>query len=130
LAERWENVYTDEAYGTPGKHLGTLSRALLKTRREAQPQAEALALLRELNDALAIPGWLQPRVDAVLDRAEAGPDFNQERNAHADTIASEHDSKLECLSKSDNCRRWHPAAVNCCALYEQYAKTSPQEEKK
>jgi hypothetical protein len=33
-------------------------------------QAEALALLRELNDALAIPGWLQPRVDAVLDRAE------------------------------------------------------------
>jgi hypothetical protein len=32
--------------------------------------AEALALLRELNDALVIPGWLQPRVDAVLDRAE------------------------------------------------------------
>ena len=32
---------------------------------------EALALLRELNDALVIPGWLQPRVDAVLDRAEA-----------------------------------------------------------
>ena len=30
----------------------------------------ALALLRELNDALVIPGWLQPRVDAVLDRAE------------------------------------------------------------
>jgi hypothetical protein len=33
-------------------------------------ESEALALLRELNDALAIPGWLQPRVDAVLDRAE------------------------------------------------------------
>lgn len=32
--------------------------------------SEALALLRELNDALAIPGWLQPRVDALLDRAE------------------------------------------------------------
>ena len=30
----------------------------------------AIALLRELNDALKIPGWLQPRVDAVLDRAE------------------------------------------------------------
>jgi len=36
----------------------------------AKPNADALALLRELNDALVIPGCLQPRVDAVLDRAE------------------------------------------------------------
>lgn len=33
-------------------------------------ESEALALLRELNDALAIPKGFQPRVDAVLDRAE------------------------------------------------------------
>jgi hypothetical protein len=32
--------------------------------------AEALALLRELNDALVIPERFQSRVDAVLDRAE------------------------------------------------------------
>jgi len=30
----------------------------------------ALTLLRELNDGRWIPGWLQPRVDAVLDRVE------------------------------------------------------------
>jgi len=29
-----------------------------------------LALLRELNDGRWIPGWLQPRVDAMLARAE------------------------------------------------------------
>jgi hypothetical protein len=39
----------------------------------AEQDAEALALLRELNDALVIPGWLQPRVDAVLDGTDATP---------------------------------------------------------
>jgi hypothetical protein len=37
---------------------------------KARGEEQALALLRELNDALAIPGEFQPRVDAVLDRAE------------------------------------------------------------
>jgi hypothetical protein len=44
------------------------------TMRELEKELEApqaLALLRELNDALVIPGWLQPRVDAVLDQADA-----------------------------------------------------------
>jgi hypothetical protein len=37
----------------------------------AQPESEALALLRELNDALLpIPDALQARLDAVLDRCE------------------------------------------------------------
>lgn len=35
---------------------------------------DALALLRELNDALVIPGWLQSRVDAILDRSEESCD--------------------------------------------------------
>jgi hypothetical protein len=42
-------------------------------RKARKDLTEALALLRELNDELKIPGWLQPRVDAVLDRAEGEP---------------------------------------------------------
>ena len=29
LAERWQDIRTDESYGPQGKNLGTLSRALL-----------------------------------------------------------------------------------------------------
>src|SRR5947207_5764409 len=47
-----------------------MTRDAVAAQAEAYVESEALALLRELNDALAIPGYLQPRVDAVLDRAE------------------------------------------------------------
>ena len=47
-----------------------LNQALDDTEKLIREQAETLALLCELNDALVIPGWLQPRVDAVLDRYE------------------------------------------------------------
>jgi hypothetical protein len=55
----------------------------LATTFECQ-NTEALALLRELNDALAIPGWLQPRVDAILDSEKKPEQTAEERAADAD----------------------------------------------
>jgi hypothetical protein len=60
-------------------------KAHLELAEKWQPESEALALLRELNDALAIPGWLQPRVDAVLDgHGVEGSALDAEWNAALD----------------------------------------------
>ena len=40
-------------------------------------QWQALALLREINDALVLPSALQERVDAILDSSDGGLEHNK-----------------------------------------------------
>jgi len=67
--EGWRSMYVGLRHD-PVKDIQIAREEQIAICDLALAHAEALALLRELNDALAIPGWLQPRVDAVLDRAE------------------------------------------------------------